>query len=261
MVARYLFFAHIFMLAVFFLGCAGVAKSEQPQAVFDRANQQLQSANYSKALSLYRQLEAKNTVSGALFLNMGIAYQRVDSLGKAKYYLLKASRFEETESQAKEGLQFVESQFSRQSAVLPKFPWDVAVDWLRHNIGASNILLIGIILLNIGVILYVVRWFVEWYPGLLRIFGLSTVVVSLLFISCSFYADYVGNRYSKAVMVTEQAPVLENPQEDASLISQSFEGYTFTVDHHRSQRADQWSYVRMSNGLYGWIRSSDIRVL
>ncbi|TYP93434.1 SH3-like domain-containing protein [Fodinibius salinus] len=261
MVARSRFFSNIFLSAVFFLGCVSVAKSQQPQAVFDRANQQLQSANYSKALSLYKQLEDDNTVSGALFLNMGVAYERVDSLGKAKYYLLKASRFEETESEAKEGLQFVESRFSRQSAVLPKFPWNVAVDWLRHNIGASNILLIGILLLNIGVILYVVRWFVEWYPGLLRIFGLSTVVVSLLLISCSFYTDYVDNRYSKAVMVTEQAPVLENPQQDASLISQSFEGYTFTVDHHRSRKVNQWSYVRMSNGLYGWIQSSDIRTL
>lgn len=261
MVARSQFFANIFLYAVFFLGCAAIAEGQQPQATFDRANQQLQSANYSKALSLYRQLEANNTVSGALFLNLGIAYQRVDSLGKAKYYLLKASRFEETEAQATEALQFVESQFSRQSAVLPKFPWDVAVDWLRHNVGASNILLMGIILLNISIILYVVRWFVKRYPGLLRIFGLSTVIVSLLFISCSFYADYVGNRYSKAVMVTEQAPVLENPQQDASQVSQSFEGYTFTVDHHRSETANQWSYVRMSNGLYGWIRSSDIRVL
>ncbi|WP_138430829.1 hypothetical protein [Fodinibius saliphilus] len=253
----------IYILLTFLLCCTLLAAygQQSPQATFDQANTELKSGNYSEALSLYKSLEDQKNHSGALFLNMGIAYQRIDSLGMSKFYLLKALRFEETENQASKALKYVESQFSRQSAVLPKFPWDVATDWLRHNIGASNILLIGIILLNLGMLTFVSRWFINWYPHYLRISGLSTIIISLLLIACGFYTDYVSNRYSKAVMVTEEVPVVERPKKEAPLVSQAFEGYTFTVDHYRSRKNEYWSYVRMSNGLYGWIPNSEIRIL
>ncbi|NGP87438.1 SH3 domain-containing protein [Fodinibius halophilus] len=252
-----------YLLLVLLFSCTlSVSHAQQsPQAIFDRANNELNDGNYSKALSLYKTLEAQNDYSGALFLNMGIAYQRIDSLGMSKYYLFKASRFEETEEKAIKSLEFLESQFSHQSAVLPKFPWDVATDWLRHNIGASTILLIGIIFLNLGILAFVSHWFFDWYPNYLRLSGLSTLILSLLLITCSFYTDYVSNRYSKAVMVTDKVPVVEQPDNNAPLVSQAFEGYTFTVDHYRSQSTEGWSYVRMSNGLYGWIPNSEIRIL
>jgi len=248
-------------LGFFLLGTIGISHAQTPQAQFDNANEALQSGNYSEALSGYKTLESQNDISGALFLNMGIAYHRIDSLGKSKYYLLKASRFEETNERASQALKFVESQFSRQSAVLPKFPWDVATDWLRQNIGAHNILLAGILLLNIGMLVFVSRWFFDWYPNYLRISGLSILTLSLLLITCSFYTDYVDNRYSKAVMVTEKVPVLEQPKNKSTLVSQAFEGYTFTIDHYRSKSHPGWAYVRMSNGQYGWIPNSEILIL
>jgi tetratricopeptide (TPR) repeat protein len=252
----------ILLIAGLFLSVYSVSDAQQaPQAKFDQANEQLQSGNYGQALSLYQSLENSNQISGALYLNLGIAYQRIDSLGKAKYYFLKASQFEETSAQADQALKFVESQFSRQSAVLPKLPWDVATNWLQQNIGAVNLLLAGIILLNIGVILFVGHWFLREYRKYLRIPGLVVIGLSALILVTSFYTRYVSERYSKAVMITQKNPVLERPSDSTSLVSQAFEGYTFTVDHYRSQSHPNWSYVRMSNGLYGWIPDSEILIL
>jgi tetratricopeptide (TPR) repeat protein len=155
--------------------------------VFDQANEELESGNYQQAVSLYQDLENQNNISGALFLNLGICYQRMDSLGKAKYYFLKASQFEETSDKADEALEFVESQFSRQSAVLPKLPWDVATNWLQQNIGAVNLLITGIILLNIGVLIFVAHWFLNWYPKYVRISGLVIIGLSAFIIVTSLY--------------------------------------------------------------------------
>lgn len=251
----------ILLLFLFGTVVGSLEARQNPQAQFDRANAALNSGNYAEALSRYKKLVSQNHHSGALFLNMGIAYHHTDSLGKSKYYLLKATRFEETEKRAREALGFVDSRFSRQSAVLPQFPWDVATDWLRYNIGAENLLLGGILLLNIGILLFVSHWFFNWYPAYLRISGLSIIIVSLLLISCSFYTDYIANRYSKAVMVTEKVEIVEQPSRDAALVNQAFEGYTLTVDHHRSNSHPGWSYVRMRNGLYGWIPNSEILIL
>jgi tetratricopeptide (TPR) repeat protein len=234
---------------------------QSPQAIFDKANEQLEAGNYQQAISLYQELEAQKTVSGALFLNLGICYQRLDSLGTAKYYFLKASQFDETRQQAKQAVEYVESQFSRQSAVLPKLPWDVATDWLQQNIGASNLMITGIALLNMGILLFIAHWFLNWYPEYFKKAGLTILVISVLMIITSLYTNYVDDRYSTAVMVTEKVPVLEQPQNEASLVSQAFEGYTFTVDHYRSESYPGWAYVRMSNGLYGWIPDNDILIL
>lgn len=250
------------LLVVILLCCFAISLGQQnPQAIFDKANEELESGDYSDAISLYKNLETQNNISGPLFLNLGISYQRIDSLGKAKYYFLKASNFEETQDEAQQALEFVESQFSRQSAVLPKLPWDVATDWLQHNIGAVYLLISGIILLNIGVILFVGHWFLNWYPKYFRISGIVIVALSALIIITSFYTQYINERYSTAVMVTQKVPVLEKPRQEASMVSQAFKGYTFTVDHFRSESHPRWAYVRMSNGLYGWIPSSEILIL
>jgi len=250
-----------FFLLIFCCCTAFTYARQSPQAIFDNANDQLQSGNYQQAIALYKKLEAENTVSGALFLNLGISYQRIDSLGKAKFYFLKASHFEETQDQAKQALDFIETQFSRQSAVLPKLPWDVATDWLRYNIGASNLLLIGVIVLNLAILLYIVQWFIDWYPKYLKIGALTLLGLAVIVIGSGFYTHYVDNRYHTAVMVTKKVPVLNKPQKDASLVSQAFEGYTFTVDKYKSNNSSGWSYVRMSNGLYGWIPSDQIMIL
>lgn len=242
---------------------AGIAQeSTSTQFAFDRANDQLQEGNYYEALSTYRLLEDQGQVSGALFLNMGISYVQIDSLGQAKYYFMKARQFEETGDRAAEALEFVESQFSRQSAVLPQLPWDRAVDWLRVNLGVSTLLGISLLLLNLGVVGVVITWFyVHTYNNILRKTGLVLAALGLILVFLSFYVQYVELRYSEAVMVQERSNVLERPTADSPIVNQAYEGYEFTVDHTQSESHPGWNYVRMSNGLYGWISSDDIRII
>lgn len=249
------------LFAVLFLHASLGLAQENAQLNFDRGNDALVAGNYRQAVSAYKNLEKGNQISGALFLNMGISYVQMDSLGKAKYYFMKASRFEETEDQAVEGLEYVEQRFSRQSAVLPKLPWDKAVDWLKLNLGAANLLGIGIILLNIGILAFVSTWFWALFQKPARQGGIGASVAGLLIIFLSFYVQYVSVRYSEAVMIHRQANVAEQPAEDAAVVSQAYEGYTFTVDTYRSEEQQGWSYVRMSNGLYGWIPTNEIKVL
>lgn len=234
---------------------------QSPQPIFDKANELLKSGKYEQAITLYQQLEKQRQWSGALFLNLGISYQRIDSLGKAKYYYLKSTEFEETESKAQQALEYVNNQFSHQSAVLPKLPWDIATSWLQKNIGASTLLASAIIILNIGVLLFIARWFIYWMPSYLKMGSLIIIGIALLLIATAFYTQYVSNRYRMAVMVTENASVIEKPKAETAMVSQAFEGYTFTVDHTRSAKYPDWSYVRMSNGLYGWIPTENILIL
>lgn len=237
------------------------AQQQNPQQVFDQANRQLQQGNVPQALTIYQQLENQNQVSGALFLNMGLSYMQMGSMGKAKYYFLKARQFDETEERAEEGLDYMETRFSHQSAVLPELPWQRVLNWLSDEIGSATLLGIGLILFNLGIALFIAAWFMsrssKWWDRS----AIGVAAAGCLIILLSFYTNYCQQRYSKAVMITRETNVMEQPNPDATIVNQAFEGYTFTVDHSKSQEQANWSYIRMSNGLYGWIPTEEIMIL
>lgn len=231
------------------------------QVLFDQGNSELENGNFSEALHHYRQINTGKFQAGALYLNMGIAYVNIDSLGLAKYYFMKAGQFDSYSEQADEAISYVNKQFSRQSAVLPKLPWQQVFDWLNKNIGPSVVLFIGLTLLNIGILVFIFRWFVNFFPLFLKKAGRTTAIVGLLVIGLSFYLSYLDKRYVPGVMVHEETTVREEPNPESAAVSQAYEGYDFTVDKKKSEAEEKWVYVRMSNGQYGWIANDEIRIL
>ncbi|MFW6157444.1 MAG: tetratricopeptide repeat protein [Balneolaceae bacterium] len=231
------------------------------QSMFDDANEYFQEGDVTEALKLYQRIESQGQISGALYLNMGISYMQIDSLGKSKYYLMKARNFPETRSRAVAGLDYVEEQFSRQSAVMPKLPWQRALDWMNRMWGAPTVSGIGIVLLNMGVGLFISLWFVSWGRPWIRKTSIAFAVSGVFFILISFYLQYLDNRYSEAVMVNDQTTVMETPNSQSETVLRAYEGYALTVDHRESEGNPGWMYVRMSNGQYGWIPKKDILIL
>lgn len=234
---------------------------ENAQVLFDKGNSALEEGKFSEALEQYRQIDTGELQSGALFLNMGIAYVNIDSLGLAKYYFMKAAQFDVTQERAEEAVEYVNKQFSRQSAVLPKLPWQQVFDWLNKHLGATVVLFIGLTLLNVGILVFIFRWFVHFYPTFLKKVGRSVAIIGLLVVGLSFYLSYLDKRYVPGVMIHEETTVREQPDAGSAAVSQAYEGYDFTVDMKKSNTAEEWVYVRMSNGQYGWIDNDEIRIL
>lgn len=128
------------------------------QGSFDQANTLLENGSPMEAMSAYRNVESSGSVSGALYLNMGITAMQLDSLGLSKFYFLKAKEYSTTQQQATEALEYVNSQFSRQSAILPKLPWDRAIDWINNQLSAFGLFLIGFLLTLSGLSLLYLGW-------------------------------------------------------------------------------------------------------
>lgn len=232
-----------------------------PQALFDEANTALEEGKLMPALQQYRAIAASGEVSGALYLNMGIVSVQLDSMGLAKFYFLKASEFSTTQEEASKALDYVNEQFSRQSAKLPKLPWETAIQWINETPGASGIFISGFLLIIGALVMLYLHWF-----QLLSLNKTPVIVVSLLIAgSClaglSFYADYVEYRYDEAVLVHSSSRVLQSPNPESTLVSIAYEGYDLTVDHWKSDEVEGWLYIRLGNGQFGWIPDEGIRIL
>ncbi|NET33889.1 MAG: SH3 domain-containing protein [Cyanothece sp. SIO1E1] len=251
----------LILLVLIFLWSATSYARQNSQVMFDQANTLLEENDFMGALDSYRNIEQIGEISGPLYLNMGIAAMEIDSVGLAKYYFLKAYEFSVTRDQADEALEYVSSQFSRQSAMLPKLPWDRLVDNLKAGIGATGIFIIGFLMISISVIVIILNWFksIE-IPRKATIIATATSL-SVLTVILAFYVDYVDQRYKEGVIIAKEIPVTTQPNENADLVSIAYEGYSITVDAFTSENAEGWYYIRLGNGQFGWIQIPGTKIL
>lgn len=238
-----------------------VASLPAQQASFDRANTLLEENEYAEALRIYHSIADEGHESGALWLNMGIAYSQIDSLGVAKYHLLKAKQFEETAELADEALLYVNDRFSRQSAVLPALPWDKFFQFLSNTLGLNAIVITALLFFYCAVGLLIWSWFRSDLKTVLQKGSyLSFSLMALLFLF-SWVIYYQESRYSTAVMVERQSVVHERPNESSSVITTAYEGYTMRVDFKTGADHPGWNYVRLENGMYGWVKKDGLKIL
>lgn len=247
---------------VFILFWGGMVEAQQsPQAAFDQANTLFSEGELSEAMEGYRAIEKTGAVSGALYLNMGITAVQLDSIGLAKYYFLKASEFNSTKEQSATALEYVNSQFSRQSAMLPKLPWDRAIEWLNDVPGASVVFIIGFLITLIGLILLYLGWLNKLDSKSIFSYIITLIIAGTIVAGLAFYADYVNQRYDSAVLISTSQRVLESPKPESTLISIAYEGYDLTIDHWKSDEYPGWLYVRLGNGQFGWTKTNGIKIL
>lgn len=250
----------VIVCLMLFASTTSTAQSS-PQVKFDSANDRLEEGDYRGALKVYREIESSKNISGPLYLNMGIAAVQIDSLGLAKYYFLHAQKFQSVQPSAEKALDFVNSQFSRQSAKLPKLPWDRAVDLFKVTPGTFGLFIIGYCFLCIALLIIVSGWF-----KLFTIPKQNNVVISCFFIAVSilslaYYVDYVDQRYDEAVLIIEQSEVRKTTQENSELVSMAYEGYDLTIDRKTSATKPNYYYIRLGNGQFGWIEAKGIKIL
>lgn len=249
-----------FPISIFLFLIAVPALAAQ-QSRFDSANALLQENEYTEAIHLYHSIAEEGYESGALWLNLGIAYSQIDSLGVAKFYLLKAKQFRETSRLAEDALFYVNERFTRRSAVLPPLPWNQFIEYLSATFGLNAIAITALILFYIGVGFLIWSWFRVDLKQFLRngsyiSFGLMTLL--FLFSWIIYYQD---NRFSTAVMIDRQSVVYEQPNESSSVITTAFEGYTMRVDSKSGADYPQWEYVRLENGMFGWVKKDGLKIL
>jgi tetratricopeptide (TPR) repeat protein len=229
------------------------------QARFDIATNLLDQQEYRQAIDMYKSIVDDGAVSGALWLNMGIAYAQLDSLGLSKYYLLQAEQYKETEELAVEALLYVNERLSRRSAVLPPLPWERFFQYLSKSVGANTILIIAFILLYLGITAFIISWFSSSLPKVFHYSAITSTALATLIFATAFYVIYLDGRFGTGVITDRQTTVYQQPNPDASQVSIAYEGYILKVDFARSDETQGWKYVRLENGMYGWIEEGALK--
>ncbi|MCC5925545.1 MAG: hypothetical protein JJU41_03195 [Bacteroidetes bacterium] len=235
---------------------SGYALSAQER--FAAANNLLNEHRYNEALAAFRTIVREGKHNGPLYLNMGIAATRLDSLGLAQVYFTIASGFSETVRASQEGLDFVTDQLARRGAQLPELGWISIHNLFYFQINYAVWLAVGVLLVNVGVIWFILVWLRERYRPVNRNAAIVTSAAGLLVVMASIAFSLQADRYEQGVQIVREASVYVTPDSESDVVQTAFEGFRFIVSIPESNSYDGWVRVRMVNGARGWVREETI---
>ncbi|MFQ5568981.1 MAG: tetratricopeptide repeat protein [Rhodothermales bacterium] len=218
---------------------------------FDEGNQQYLQGAYQDALAAYEEALNSGYTSGALFYNMGNAYYRLDELGQAIRYYEKARRFLPNDPQLLHNLDIARSRIEAPVSALPTPFW--LAFWKRYVVhtGAAVFFIVGLFFYGIAAVLIGHRtWTGTRNPWHRRALSLSLLLGILLLVT-AFAASLDHTLDRQAVVVVDQIPLREAPQEDASSELNVHEGILLDV----LGQQEGWLEVRLPNGVTGWIEA------
>ncbi|HAC15091.1 MAG TPA: hypothetical protein DCE78_03990, partial [Bacteroidetes bacterium] len=231
------------------------------QQQFNDYNELLEQNNFSDSIVGYESIVGSGFESGPLYLNMGIAATRMDSLGLAKYYYLKARNFDEVRLAANDALDFVNYELGRRGARLPELAWTRITHFLFFEMNHIGYVVLGLILINLGVIFYVIHWLRDYLKQINRYIGIALFVTGFIVMSGAIVIYSYSSSYSEGVQIQREVQVRNQPTMDAEIIQTGYEGFRYIIDMKSSGDSEGWYYVRMSNGSRGWIETNHLKIL
>jgi hypothetical protein len=250
----------VYLTIVILVALSMQSLAQNTQTRFDDALNASASGNNIAAYDSLRSIEADGYLSGKLYYNLGVISTKLDSLSVAKLYFIAASRYEDTRQSALEGITYLDSRFPQRVAELPRLPWEQFFDWLQRVVGIKMLFWSIVVIANVGVLLYMLGWYIG-RPRWLRGAYISAALYVVTFLSFTLYIDSRNQRFEDGVVIAGQFALKELPDPSSAVISQANEGFSFTVDRQRSKQHPGWLYVRMSNGLYGWLPKDALRTI
>ncbi len=249
-------------LVVTLLSCLAlpsVFANERGEALslFYQANASYGEEDFKKAIAGYEEILALGFESGALYYNLGNAYFKNGSLGKAIVNYRRAARYLPRDADVKANLSYAQSLIKggplqvRRTWFIRLF-YSFAQTFSLNEITAATSLLY--LALAVSIILFIL--FKEMRKPLAYVCGLLFLLLVLCF--SAFLVQY--NRVvvrKEAVVVVEQTDSRFEPFGDATTFFTLREGESIVVVKSK----DEWVKVRRADGKQGWIKKSDIEFL
>ena len=215
--------------------------------IFAEGNKAYQAKDYGKAVEVYEQLLAAGYRSADLEYNLGNAWQRQGSIGRAILHYERALLLEAGHSEAAKNIEFLRSKNKGEMEALP--PFFLATWWksARMALGATSMGLLAIVL---------------WWAGFGSLAfwrlrkkswgfwtGLGLLVVSLLPISLALSRTAFEKNSGQAILIQKTAILRSAPNDGSQEVQTIPEGIKLV----QLTQVEGWWQVRLQNGEVGWL--------
>lgn len=233
--------------------------AQQTDALFLEANNLYKKEAYSKAIDLYKSIEAKGVASDDLYFNLGNAYYKMNKIAPAIYNYEKALLLNPLHFDAQNNLTFAKRMTIDVIKVLPttflqRFT-QVVIMKFSYNTWAY----LAVLMAFLAAIWFLWYHFAVSSRRKLLLFNLTVLSVILLATTVFFAFHNFGvvknNRV--AIVFALKTEIKNAPAVSADEIFDLHEGTKVIV----LDAVDDWKKIKLADGKVGWIIASDIREL
>ncbi len=219
------------------------------------ANVMYEQGKYAEAVQVYESLLAANGPSAVLYYNAGNCYYRQRQLGKSILYYERTLFLDPGNDDAAYNLELA-NRLTRDKIDAP--PESLFHIWWRNYItitktGTWSTVAIICMWLSLG------AWAVYLLPAfrnLQRIgfFGAAiTLLIGLLSIIGFFGRKAYDEQNTYAIVMSPSSIIKSEPTETSTNLALLHEGFKLQM----ISREENWTEVRMPDGVVGWIRNAD----
>lgn len=229
-----------------------------PQRAFNDANFLYEQRQYTLALEGFLEIEQSGFSSGPLFLNTGLTYLNMQEPGRALFYFYRARDYRQTADRAKRAIDFTEEMLHQQFAEPPVLATFIWFDWIQFRIGPDIPLLALIVLVNLAVLFWIGHWFLNKGKTMVRY--LAYVAFGFALVAGVVLAYTLANEgeWQPGMIVDSGFELREQPSEASEPLLVVYPGFRLLEHIESSSTNAEWSFVYMSNGLQGWVKSEGL---
>jgi len=246
----------LFLLLILFVS-ATVAQTSTD--LFTEANAKYKTENYQEAINLYKQIEGDNSISSALYFNLGNCHYKLNNVANTIYNYEKALLLDPLNEDALTNLEFARRMTIDNIEELPKtFLQKLEANYIQ-KITYNQWAISAVISSVLAAILFLL-FYVSEISSKKRIYFLTSVL-SFFILIVSLFISY--NQYQKAIntksaiIFSPKVSVNNAPTLNSEEIFILHEGTKVAV----LDKVDNWKKIKLSDGKIGWISTDALKEL
>ncbi|MBI1227257.1 MAG: tetratricopeptide repeat protein [Bacteroidetes bacterium] len=226
-------------------------RAEDEARIFAEGNKAYQEQDYAKAIKIYEQLLDSGYRAPELEYNLGNAWYKKGSPGRAILHYERALILAPENAEIKQNLDFLHSKLAMEIEPLPPF---FLVKWwqsARLAISTNKMGIVGLVLWWLG-FSGLAMWILgknraqrKW--GLLA--GIALLLMSILPFSLAISRVCFEKNTQQAILLQKSAILRAEPEDSSQEIMTLVEG----VKLQQIENINGWWQVRLENGELGWL--------
>ncbi len=235
--------------------CSGPVYSQNPEMLFEGANQAYVSGDYQNAIGLYQKILQQGIESGEVYFNLGNAYYKQNTVGLAILYYEKARKYLEGDPALEQNLQLAQLRIIDELEEIPKL---FIEEWwyeITHVVSMNVLLWLSLFLFTLFITFVILQLLFE--QSIIRKFiwiSLSTFALVLMLTIGQIY-EFETSKFG--VILEEKVSVVSEPDLDGTEVFILHEGTKVQVNRERGD----WMEITIPDGKTGWMKSSDLGLI
>ncbi|MGX1927869.1 tetratricopeptide repeat protein [Flagellimonas sp. 2504JD4-2] len=234
----------------------GVAQST---ALFNRATEQYNEGEYSKAIESYDKILENGEHSAELYFNLGNCYYKLNAIGPSIFYYEKALLLKPNDSEILNNLSYAQNMRLDAVEEMPKTEIAQAYESLINFLSFDQWAYLAISLIILFVLAYLAYFFLRYatQKRIAFITSIFSLVLGALCVLLAYlqYQDFKND--NPAIIFSKEVKITSEPNTNSEAIFTLHEGTKVNV----LENFNDWNKIRIADGQTGWLPDGNLRLL